>query len=121
MSRRLQTGGAYVATAAGQVYGELRGCVHCQYKWTYVPGSGTTRGVCLSCYGLLCERPECWAEQRRHLAWAERNGWILTRSCLPFTEWCYRTQDRVESLNGSGLRQGEDFILDQTGLYIPLP
>lgn len=120
MTKRLQTGGAYIATAAGHVYGELVGCVHCQYKWLPKPGSGTTRGVCLSCNGLLCHRAECYAEQRRHLAWAERNGWILTRSCIPFTEWCYRTKDAIDRYESGGKKQGVDFQLDQSGLYLPL-
>ena len=64
-------------------------------------------------------RAECAAEQARHLFWAQRNGWILTRSCLPFEEWCYRTQDAVVKHEAGGKRQGEDFVLSQSGVYCP--
>lgn len=43
---------------------ETRQCVHCQFTWTYKPGSGVTRGFCLKCFGLLCARPECMSVNR---------------------------------------------------------
>ncbi len=39
--------------------GYLRQCVHCQYTWTYKPGSGTRRGFCVVCNGFICGKPRC--------------------------------------------------------------
>jgi hypothetical protein len=39
---------------------ELRQCCHCQYTWIYRPGSGSKRGFCLKCMGLLCGRKACF-------------------------------------------------------------
>ena len=111
---------AYAADLSGKVLYELRRCHHCQYQWQYIPGSGTTRGVCLSCMGLTCQRPECEAEQRRHLAWAQQQGWILARPCLPFEDWCHRMHDAKLHYERSGQKEGVDFQLDQSGLYLPL-
>lgn len=38
---------------------EYRQCVHCQFTWEYIPGSGAKRGFCLKCFGLTCGRLEC--------------------------------------------------------------
>ena len=38
---------------------ETRMCQHCQMKWEYKPGSGTRRGYCMRCNGLLCGKPLC--------------------------------------------------------------
>ena len=42
-----------------KIEGETRMCAHCQYKWQYRAGSGTRRGFCTKCNGLLCGRPLC--------------------------------------------------------------
>lgn len=82
--------GFYVTGEAGQVQGETRQCVHCQYTWEYVPGSGHRRGFCLKCHGLLCGRPECEAQQRRILAAFPDQ----TRSCMPYADMVQRQRDR---------------------------
>lgn len=99
---------------------EMRQCVHCEYMWEYKPGSGITRGFCMSCHGLLCMRAECIAEQRQHLAWAQENGWVMTRSCLPIEEWCMRLMDAKVKHEADGRKQGTDFELSQSGLYLPI-
>jgi hypothetical protein len=38
---------------------EYRQCSHCQTSWIYHKGSGTQRGLCYHCNGLLCGRREC--------------------------------------------------------------
>lgn len=79
-------------TAAGHtVQGESRQCVHCTYVWEYQPGSGTKRGYCLNCHGLLCLRAECAVEQRRLLASFPQ----LSLSCLPFEDWNNRMRDQL--------------------------
>lgn len=58
----------YFETHNGQGYkieGEVRQCVHCQFLWEYKPGSGTRRGYCMKCQGLMCARPECIAQQKQ--------------------------------------------------------
>lgn len=65
-------------------------------------------------------RAECLAEQRQHLAWAFANGWILTRGCIPFEEWCQRMQEKVDRLNTWGHTHGKDYQLTQSGVYVPL-
>lgn len=39
--------------------GYLRQCMHCQYTWTYKPGSGIRRGFCVNCNGFICGKPRC--------------------------------------------------------------
>lgn len=79
----------YFATADANgkhIEGETRQCAHCQYTWEFVPGSGITRAVCLSCLGLKCCRPECEALQRRMLArFPGLSGG--TRHCIPFNDF----------------------------------
>lgn len=112
---------AFVLTGDGKtVLGELRACVHCQYMWAYVRGSGRVRGFCACCYGLLCMRAECALEQQRHLAWAQARGWVLTRRCIPFEEWAQRVQDATERHKNGGKVQGVDFAVLPNGLYVPL-
>lgn len=41
--------------------GTLRQCVHCQFTWTYQPGSGQRRGFCRRCNGHLCGKRACLA------------------------------------------------------------
>lgn len=53
-----------------RIEGETRSCVHCGFMWIYNPRESfdkkmtgeykpTTRGKCLSCYGLVCAQPHC--------------------------------------------------------------
>lgn len=76
-----------------RIEGETRQCVHCQYVWTYVPGSGARRGFCLKCNGIVCGRPECEAQQQRMLA--KYPGLTsASRSCIPYTDMVERQRDR---------------------------
>lgn len=34
-------------------------CVHCSAQWAPKPGSGTRRGYCRNCKGLICGQPAC--------------------------------------------------------------
>ncbi len=34
-------------------------CIHCQYHWRVIPGSGRKRGWCVSCNGALCGKEQC--------------------------------------------------------------
>jgi len=73
--------------------GETRQCAHCQYVWTYQPGSGAKRGYCLNCHGLLCMRLECHEQQKQLLAtFPELQG---RHSCLPFEDWNNRMRDKL--------------------------
>lgn len=76
-----------------RIEGETRQCVHCQYMWTYVPGSGATRGFCLKCNGLVCGRPECAAQQKQLLA-KYPGMTAASRACIPFTDVVERQRDQ---------------------------
>ncbi|KKN54907.1 hypothetical protein LCGC14_0588000 [marine sediment metagenome] len=39
-------------------------CIHCQYHWRVIPGSGIERGWCTSCNGALCGKAKCMATCR---------------------------------------------------------
>ncbi len=43
---------------------ETQMCIHCQYHWRVVPGSGRERGWCVSCNGALCGKTQCFQECR---------------------------------------------------------
>ena len=61
-----------VPRPAGYVYRErddglvqefdLLQCIHCQYTWRVVRGSGRQRGWCLRCAGPVCGHPRCMRE-----------------------------------------------------------
>lgn len=34
-------------------------CVHCQFMWVPVKGSGRKRGFCLKCNGVTCNTEAC--------------------------------------------------------------
>ena len=90
---------AYFSTGDGtiKIEGEQRQCVHCQFLWTYSPGSGTRRGYCLKCDGFLCARPECEAQQDSMLAeFAHLNG-ATDRHCIPYTDYVERKRDALLS------------------------
>ncbi len=75
------------------VEGEQRQCCHCQALWTYQPGSGTTRGYCLSCDGWLCGRPAC-AQFQAYLL--KRFGYLSgssDRACMSYTDYVERLRD----------------------------
>jgi hypothetical protein len=72
-----------------KIEGETRQCVHCQFIWDYVPGSGRQRGWCIGCQGIICARPECIAEQQRLTAGTHLH-------CLPFEERNKRIEGKLE-------------------------
>ena len=78
-----------------RVEGETRQCCHCQFMWTYAPGSGTQRGWCLNCGGFICARPECLAQQQDLI---ERYFQLTSkvRTCMPFEEWNERMREKLE-------------------------
>lgn len=49
---------------------ELVRCIHCDYRWVWIPGSGRRRGYCLSCQGITCGQAHCDAAGCVH--WAQR-------------------------------------------------
>ena len=86
---------AYFSTGNGEVKteGEQRQCVHCQFLWTYRPGSGTRRGYCLRHDGFLCGRPECEAQQKVMLrSFAHLSG-ATDRHCISWTDYVERQRD----------------------------
>lgn len=108
---------AYFSTFSGdghKIEGECRQCIHCQYTWTYSPGSGDHRGWCLRCSGFLCARTECHAQQLRliELLSAQYNQ---TRSCVPFEEWNNRLRDRLAHL----LPLDPSLTVTESGIIIP--
>lgn len=89
---------AYFVTADGdgfKIEGEQRQCVHCQFCWTYRPGSGITRGYCLRHDGWLCGRPECEALQRRMLAQFEHLSGSTDRHCLSYSDYVERQREQL--------------------------
>jgi hypothetical protein len=75
-----------------RIEGETRQCVHCQFMWEYIPGSGTRRGFCTRCMGFVCNRSECHAEQARLLALFPDKS--LT--CIPFEDVNKRLLDTYD-------------------------
>lgn len=111
----------YFETSDGwgvRVQGETRQCTHCQYIWTYQPGSGKTRGLCLSCNGLVCGRPECAAEQRRLTAGTPYN-------CIPFDKQQEMIRDKIYKevpgarFEGSKVILPDDLEFSPSGIIIP--
>lgn len=39
--------------------GQTLSCVHCQFTWVLVKGSGRKRGFCTKCMGYTCGKREC--------------------------------------------------------------
>jgi hypothetical protein len=73
--------------------GEGRQCVHCQFTWTYRPGSGITRGYCLRHDGFLCGRPECAQLQRSMLRrFAHLHG-ETDRHCMSYSDYVERLRE----------------------------
>lgn len=96
------------------VQGEGRQCIHCQFCWEYVPGSGRPYGYCITCGGFICARPECHAQQQRWIAdWEGRTGKI--RTCIPFDEWNGRMIEKIAHL----LPLAEDVTVTPEGIIIP--
>ncbi len=90
--------------------GETRQCVHCQFIWVYQPGSGTRRGYCTKCQGLICARQECIAEQKR-----------LTGNnfdCFPFEEMVKLQMNDIDKLITRGAAPGKDFTTTPNGIII---
>lgn len=38
---------------------EVKQCVHCQYTWRHVPGSGRLFGFCMKCNAWTCGKVKC--------------------------------------------------------------
>lgn len=88
-----------------RIDGETRQCVHCQYTWQYRPGSGARRGFCLHCYGLICGRAECFAQQKTMLAaYPEHN-------CMAYNDYINRELERFAKECG--------YELTAAGILIP--
>jgi len=95
--------------------GETRQCVHCQYTWEYVPGSGTRRGWCLKHGGFICARPECEHQQQELTSqYLVLTGRVV--SCLAFEEWNNELMEIAGRQHG---RLGTDFELTASGVIIP--
>jgi hypothetical protein len=98
----------YFLTADGEgkrIEGETRQCVHCEWTWTYAPGSGNRRGFCLHCYGLICGREECFRKQA-----------IIRRDypdygCMNWTDYIRREQERFA--------KEYDYELTPAGILVP--
>lgn len=89
---------AYFVTAdenGHRIEGEQRQCVHCQFCWTYRPGSGTRRGYCLTHDGWLCGRPECEAHQRAMLRRFAHLAGSTDRHCMSFSDYVERLRDEL--------------------------
>lgn len=87
---------AYFVTGDGsgvKIEGEQRQCVHCQFLWTYQPGSGTRRGYCLRCDGWLCARPECEIMQKAMLQEMSHLPGADDRHCIPYNDYINRQRD----------------------------
>lgn len=96
------------------VTGETRQCVHCQKMWTYVPGSGDTRGWCFKCDGFICAEPHCLLEQKSLTRdWFDRTG--QSRNCIPFEERNNRIADKVAHL----FPLDPDLTITASGLIVP--
>lgn len=88
---------AYFVTGDGiiKTEGEQHQCVHCQFLWTYQPGSGTRRGYCLRCDGWLCGRPECEMMQQAMLQEMAHIGNSSDRHCIPYNDYVNRQRDNL--------------------------
>ena len=94
--------------------GETRQCIHCQYMWLYVPGSGDRRGFCTSCHGFLCAREVCHFEQQTRLArWFQMTGKVP--NCIPFEDWHNRMVDKV----APKLPLDPNLTVTPSGLIVP--
>ena len=51
----------YIANNDGKKLfeGFVRQCVHCQFTWTYKPGSGKVATFCKNCDGFVCHKLAC--------------------------------------------------------------
>jgi hypothetical protein len=101
--------------AAGQrVEGETRQCCHCQKMWNYAPGSGITRGWCLTCNGFICAEAPCLAQQKQ---WIEEylQATSKVRSCIPLEEWNSRRIDRL----AHKFPLDPDMAISPSGLIVP--
>ena len=107
----------YYVTATGEghkIEGETRQCVHCQYTWQYRPGSGITRGYCLSCDGFMCGRDECLLEQKKLTEMFLHNTGKV-RNCMPWEEWQGRIQEKIAKM----LPLEPGLTVTESGLVIP--
>lgn len=98
-----------------KVEGETRMCVHCQYSWQYKQGSGRRFGVCGTCNGLICARPECFALQKQMLKEIERED----LHCIDYTEYTYLLKEKLDFAISKFGAHGEGFSVSEGGLIIP--
>lgn len=66
----------------GQQVADTLQCVHCGMHWDRKPGSGTVRGWCWNCNGVLCGKEKCVTECKPLEKWLEeveseerKNAW----------------------------------------------
>lgn len=99
---------AYFSTGNGvvNVEGEQRQCVHCQFLWTYQPGSGTRRGYCLHCDGFLCGREVCQQLQQQWLTEMSHLPGASDRHCIPYNDYIERQRDEYVKQGWTRLSSG---------------
>jgi hypothetical protein len=86
-----------------KIEGTTLQCVHCQFVWEAIPGSGTHRGYCMYCNGFICAREECIAAQKR-----KTKG---TRyQCMPFEEEQKRLAEKLEKAGA--------FVISPSGIIM---
>lgn len=56
---RHEDGYIIITDPSGETVYQTQQCVHCGMHFPYIPGSGKTRGFCMSCMGITCGKPEC--------------------------------------------------------------
>lgn len=88
--------------------GETRQCVHCQYFWSYAPGSGTERGYCTRHNGFTCEREVCRRKQRERIA--ALGDWPF--ECISFEDF---NQYRFEKL-----LKNIGYQVNSAGIFVPV-
>ena len=83
--------------------GYLRQCTHCQYTWTYKPGSGVLRGFCNRCNGWTCGRFQCQTcyHKEKRIEDRETTGKILADGT-----W-HRIEKRAAQVIEAALRRQE--------------
>lgn len=73
MSKRLERVAGAILIDGVQT-GETLQCCHCGMHWDRVPGSGTQRGFCLKCNGVLCGKERCLSECKPFEKWLDEEA-----------------------------------------------
>lgn len=94
--RKLDRPSGYFQTwddSGRKIEGETRTCAHCAFMWIYNPRESfdkritgeykpTIRGECMSCYGMVCARPQCMKmgciPQAKQIALMEKQSLLLS-------------------------------------------